>query len=115
MITVGCHQQLSSADILQHMTSCNRLSPAETAPYNGRSGHQGVVAPSDGDLLTDIQSFIAFKGQCCGQSSTQELLDRFQSRLPSVDSAKFKAMLLQICDFSKSSGEGVWTLKPEFR
>ena len=76
---------------------------------------QSSVDRKDQELLDDIRCFIAFMGEVNGQASTQELLTNFGPRLPKGDSAKFKAMLLQICDFSKVNGFGLWTLKAEFR
>ena len=31
------------------------------------------------------------------------------------DAATFKSMLYGICDFSRHRGDGLWSLKPEFR
>ncbi|ESO83914.1 hypothetical protein LOTGIDRAFT_108551, partial [Lottia gigantea] len=67
------------------------------------------------DLLTDIRNYVAFQARNDGQAMTQELLDHFGTRLPPSDTAKFKAMLKQLCNFDKSSGIGIWQLKEEFR
>ncbi|CAG2104982.1 unnamed protein product [Medioppia subpectinata] len=71
-------------------------------------------------LLSDIRTYIAF--QCksrvgnSGEASTQELLDAFKDKLPPNQSAIFKSMLYQLCQFYRTSdGIGVWKLKPEFR
>lgn len=73
------------------------------------------VDPKDAELMEDIRNFIAFMSDVNGEASTQELLTNFGPRLPPNDSAKFKAMLLQICDFVKVNRVGKWILKQEFR
>ena len=67
------------------------------------------------ELITDIRNHVAFG--CCidSQASTDELIEHFKERLPPKDSALFKAMLKQICDFSKREGIGIWRLKTTFR
>ncbi len=73
------------------------------------------ISAQDLELFTDIRNHVAFGSSVDGQSTTQELLDHFQDKLPVSDTAKFKAMLSQICDFYKESGIGTWRLKAEFR
>ena len=67
------------------------------------------------ELITDIRNHVAFG--CCidGQAATDELICHFKERLPPQDSALFKAMLKQICDFTKKEGIGIWRLKQVFR
>lgn len=79
------------------------------------SAREISVDPKYTELMEDIRSFIAFMGDVNGQASTQELLTNFGPRLPPNDSAKFKAMLLQVCDFVKVNGASRWILKQEFR
>ncbi|XP_064087778.1 DNA excision repair protein ERCC-6-like [Macrobrachium nipponense] len=68
------------------------------------------------DLLTDIRNFVAFQAEVDGSASTQEIINRFRARLPPSQTPFFKALLTKICDFHrKSSGEGIWSLKEEFR
>lgn len=68
------------------------------------------------DLLTDIRNFVAFQAEVDGSASTQEIINRFRTRLPPSQTPFFKALLTKICDFHrKSSGEGIWSLKEEFR
>ena len=69
---------------------------------------------ADLDLLDDIRTFVSFGAGVDGRASTEEILAAFGSRLPANDSAKFRAMLRQICDFEKRQGVGMWTLKPDF-
>ncbi|KAK7076758.1 DNA excision repair protein ERCC-6 [Halocaridina rubra] len=68
------------------------------------------------DLLADIRNFVAFQAEVDGSASTQEIINRFKSRLPPQQTPFFKALLTQICDFHrKPTGEGIWSLKGEFR
>ena len=68
------------------------------------------------DLLADIRNFVAFQAEVDGSAATKEILDRFRTRLPPEQTPFFKALLTKICDFHrKSSGEGMWSLKEEFR
>lgn len=68
------------------------------------------------DLLADIRNFVAFQAEIDGQASTQEILSRFQERLPPSQTPFFKALLTSICDFHRDgSGKGIWSLKGEFR
>ncbi|KAK8732787.1 hypothetical protein OTU49_006925 [Cherax quadricarinatus] len=68
------------------------------------------------DLLTDIRNFVAFQAEVDGKASTQELVGRFQDRLPPEQTSFFKALLTQICDFHREvTGKGMWSLKGEFR
>ena len=68
-----------------------------------------------GDLLKDIRDFIATQCRVNGQASTEEILRQFSHQLPASNAAVFRAMLREICDFSRSTGEGLWILKPDFR
>ena len=67
------------------------------------------------ELITDIRNHVAFG--CCidGQAATDELISHFKERLPPQDSALFKAMLKQICEFTRKEGIGIWRLKQVFR
>ena len=50
-----------------------------------------------------------------GQATMDEILTHFKSQLSPSQSVMFRSMLRQLCDFSRSHGEGVWYLKAEFR
>ncbi|XP_076449836.1 DNA excision repair protein ERCC-6-like [Babylonia areolata] len=114
-------QLFSSADLLVRIHKRQSLSTPSTSTAGADSQDSAADAPhssaqpKDVELLEDIRNFIAFMSDVNGQASTQELLTNFGPRLPKEDSAKFKAMLMQICDFSKVNGAGRWTLKGEFR
>ncbi|KAL8610511.1 hypothetical protein ACOMHN_060431 [Nucella lapillus] len=108
----------SSTDLLVRIHRRQALSTTTTPAESAAGGSQDpptLVEVKDVELLEDIRSFVAFMSEVNGQASTQELLVNFGPRLPKGDSAKFKAMLTQICDFSKVNGTGRWTLKGEFR
>ena len=77
-----------------------------------------VTSPSDAadlELMTDVRNFVAFGARVDGRAETHELMGEFRERLPPEESAKFKAMLKQLCTLHKHDGIGVWHLKPEFR
>ena len=66
-------------------------------------------------LMREIRDFIATQCKYDGQATTEELLGHFSTRLPSSDTATFRSMLREICDFSRVHGEGRWILKSQFR
>ena len=66
-------------------------------------------------LLKEIRDFIATQGRVNGQATTTEILDRFAKKLPCSDAAVFRSLLHEIYDFSRHRGDGLWSLKPEFR
>lgn len=105
---------VSSSELLSRMQRRHKLSVTADGD-DAASAELGTVDAQDQELIEDIRSFIAFMGDTNGQASTQELMTNFGPRLPKSDSAKFKAMLLQICEFRKVEGIGVWKLKPDFR
>lgn len=66
-------------------------------------------------LMREIRDFIAIGCKFNGQATTEELLGHFSSKLPNSDTATFRSMLREICDFSRVQGEGRWILKSQFR
>lgn len=58
-----------------------------------------------------IQSYMTKKAKRFNRASTEQIVDYFKDKLTKSDSAKFKAVLKQICDFDKTSR--VWSLKDE--
>jgi DNA excision repair protein ERCC-6 len=72
------------------------------------------VDPSHEILLHDLRSFIAFQSRSPGEATTQEVLDKFKTRLPSHQTPVFKAFLNKMCDFERRNGTGVWILKQDF-
>ena len=90
--------------------------------HTTRDGSEGGVGGAnathhDGHskLLKEIRDFIALQGQVNGQATTKEILDQFSGRLPASNAAMFKAMLYEICDFTRYHGDGVWILKEEYQ
>lgn len=83
--------------------------------FLGRVSASAYVDEGELELITDIRNCVAFGCSIDGQATTQELLDVFSTRLPQEETAKFKAMLRQICDLDKINGMGFWRLKSEFR
>lgn len=81
----------------------------------GVGGAIGIHGDSHGELMGEIRDFIATQGKVNGQATTAELLERFSKKLPNSDVALFRSMLYEICDFARHHGDGLWSLKPEFR
>ena len=67
------------------------------------------------DLLEEMRDFIATQCRVDGQALTSEILEKFSNRLPRGDTTLFRSLLLEICNFSRHLGDGLWSLKPEFR
>ena len=71
------------------------------------------------ELLTEIRNFVAFQADSAdeGEASTDDLLRKFQKRLPPKQSPLFKALLTEICTFHRhhTTNRGIWRLKDEFR
>lgn len=87
-------------------------------PDGGEGGVGGASNSHDlshSELLMEIRDFIALRGKVNGQATTGEILEQFAKKLPFSDAALFKAMLYEICDFSRYHGDGLWILKQEFR
>lgn len=106
---------MSSGELLSRMKARNVSSCQDDGEEDGTGPPSGAVGDKHMELITDIRNFIAFQCHIDGQASTQELLDEFGVKLPPGDSAKFKAMLRQICDFDRSSDVGIWRLKAAYR
>ena len=67
-------------------------------------------------MLDDIRNFVAFRGVTGGQVTTEDLLSEFNGKLPVKGAAIFRALLKEICTFSRNvHGQGVWQLKIEFQ
>ncbi|XP_075534509.1 DNA excision repair protein ERCC-6-like isoform X3 [Dermacentor variabilis] len=67
------------------------------------------------ELLSDLQTFVAFGASVDGQASTSEVLAAFKDKVHGR-APVFKALLSKICEFHRQqNGEGVWKLRPEFR
>ena len=117
VVLSSSHGLVSSEDLLTRMHKRQEFSTAGTSAAAGATDdvRGSSVDPKDAELMEDIRNFIAFMSDVNGEATTQELLMNFGPRLPPNDSAKFKAMLLQICDFVKVNRVGKWILKQEFR
>lgn len=75
------------------------------------------AAPTEHDeLLVDLRNFVAFQAQVDGQASTKEILEYFTPRLNSSQTAVFRELLRNICEFHRLPGqEGMWKLKADYR
>lgn len=118
---------MSSADLLKRMRVRNFASRADDTEPNDAEDSAMIASLSSADanpvhmeLITDMRNFIAFGARVDGQASTDEILQEFRTRLPVEDTAKFKAILKQLCTLHKNvdgadKGQGIWFLRTEFR
>ena len=116
-------QSMSAKELLTRMKERNRLLPNQGRSnfYEGQDlfqpdAYQGFE--SNVDLLADIRNFIAFQNDSAGngESTTEALVIHFKDKLPPVKNPLFKALLNEICDYSKNStAKGIWRLKQDFR
>ena len=117
---------MSSNELLSRMRTRNRLALDEEVPEDedddedfgfqrDRRRISREIDKDDLELITDIRNYVAFQAHMDGRAATQELLEEFKRRVPANESAKFKAMLKQVCDYEKVNGVGMWFLKQEFK
>lgn len=67
-------------------------------------------------MMDDIRNFVAFRGVNPGQVYTDDLLAEFNEKLPLRGAPLFRALLSQLCTFSRDvHNNGIWQLKPEFQ
>lgn len=79
------------------------------------AGVTSIHSTEQHDLLHELRSFVAHQCRHDGRATTDEILGKFSSQLSPSDSALFRAMLHQVCDFHRSHGDGIWTLKAGYR
>ena len=79
------------------------------------AGGSGLHSDGHQSLLRKLRDFVACQCREDGRASTGEILTGFAGELSPSQSAVFRSMLRQICDFHRHQGEGIWTLKAEFR
>ena len=99
---------LSSSVLLRKMRSRNALSLPETG--------SGLHTSGNSELLRELRSFVATQAGRPGKATTKEILGKFGGdRLSPADSVVFRSMLHQICDFERYHGDGLWSLKADYR
>ena len=129
---------VSSQDLLARMMARNRLlgvSPNACQSEDGRHSSLQTEASAEEDLilnshsvalefssgvdyktlLDDIRNFVAHRGTVPGQVSTGDILSEFDGKLPPKSAAIFRALLRELCTFSRDvHGQGVWQLEAQF-
>ncbi|KFV02438.1 DNA excision repair protein ERCC-6, partial [Pterocles gutturalis] len=111
---------LESSSLLAKMRARNHLFFPQQTENEGDENHPQARTPAPvsteyDELLVDVRNFIAFQARVNGEASTQEILHKFESRLPAAQSCVFRELLRNLCTFHRNlNGEGVWRLKPEF-
>lgn len=111
---------MTSDELLNRMRKRNVMAGVTTAddveenPQEDDSSTP-IIDDDSYKLISEIRNFIMFECRTMCNAMTQEILDEFGPRLPTSDTAKFKAMLKSICDFEKVDGLGYWKLKNVFR
>lgn len=65
-----------------------------------------------------IKHYLTRESVTFNKASTEQIVDYFRDKIKPSDTAKFKSVLKQICDYSRGSnyqnGSGCWSLKDEF-
>lgn len=131
----GSSKMLASSDLLSRMQGRNRLvGLAEPDNENDQDSLQAIAieeplilnsqpAPLEfasgvdyRTMMDNVRSFVAFRGVVPGLVTTSDLLAEFNGNLPPKGAPLFRALLNQLCMFTRNgNGEGVWQLKPEFQ
>uniref|UniRef100_A0A671QQ30 DNA excision repair protein ERCC-6 n=1 Tax=Sinocyclocheilus anshuiensis TaxID=1608454 RepID=A0A671QQ30_9TELE len=111
---------LSSSSLLARMKARNHLNQPqrqEDEEEDERESTAVHATPTEHDeLLVDLRNFVAFQAQVDGQASTKEILEYFTPRLTSTQTAVFRELLRNICEFHRLPGqEGMWKLKADYR
>ena len=108
---------ITSADLITAMRSRNHLSGlADNQTDSDDDTSVNVTVPINYmDLITDMRNFISCQASVDSQATTEEILSEFRCRNVPNDSATFKSMLQELCNFDNINGVGVWQLKPQYR
>ena len=53
-------------------------------------------------MVDEVRSFVAFRGVVPGQVSTSDLLNEFNGNLPTRGVPLFRALLKQLCNFTRN-------------
>ncbi len=122
-VTASAPNAMTSSQLFARMRSRNTAAACggseSEEDEEGMSAYRprrpSIIGKEDLELVTDIRNYVAYQAHMDGRASTQELLDEFKNKIPSNESAKFKAMVKQICDYDKVNGVGMWFLKQEFK
>uniref|UniRef100_A0A0L8IDH8 DNA excision repair protein ERCC-6 n=2 Tax=Octopus bimaculoides TaxID=37653 RepID=A0A0L8IDH8_OCTBM len=111
------NKKTSDDSSLSPMTSQELLTrmKARKALIDSSVDDDDVASAVDIEFISDIRNFIAFQCNINGEATTEELIKEFKPKIPVSDSAKFKAMLKEICNFNRKNGIGFWRLKQDFR
>ncbi|XP_046660917.1 DNA excision repair protein ERCC-6-like [Homalodisca vitripennis] len=90
-------ETMSSRELIEHIKKRNCAMDAKDA---------------DLELVRDIREFVSSQG---GTVNTNQIINRFEGRLPEGSSPLFKSLLSKICTFYRAPDKlGYWTLKEEF-
>lgn len=111
------NKKTSDDSSLSPMTSQELLTrmKARKALLDSSVDDDDVASAVDIEFISDIRNFVAFQCNIDGEATTEELIKEFKPKIPVGDSAKFKAMLKEICNFNRKNGIGFWRLKQDFR
>lgn len=92
-----------------------RKPPSVNGDSSSSSVLEDAAAKEHEELLSDLQTFVAFGASVDGQATTGEVLAAFRGKAAGR-APVFKALLSRICEFSRQAdGQGLWRLRPEFR
>ena len=125
----GCSNGiLSSSDLLDRMKMKNRLLglPGEDSVFLSANEEESLILDTTPlefatgvdyhSMMENIRSFVAFRGVVPGQVLTTDILGEFDGKLPARGAPLFRALLNQLCTFTRNvHNQGIWQLKPEFQ
>jgi len=110
---------MPSSELLARMRSQNALVTSSVSDRDDDCVNTEAVStntdPQITELLKDIRDFVACGSNVDGQATTKEIIEHFGPRVSSELTAKFKALLKQVCMMQKIDGVGVWKLKQDFQ
>ncbi|XP_019642720.1 PREDICTED: LOW QUALITY PROTEIN: DNA excision repair protein ERCC-6-like [Branchiostoma belcheri] len=120
--TKSASEDVSSESLLNQMRLRNHMKLSLEAGNDSGDEDNSPEAPTApvgseyDEMIVEIRNYIAFQASHDGQATTDELLNEFKGKLGTNKNVVFRSMLNRICTFHRGpAGDGVWTLKPDFR
>lgn len=106
-------EAMSSASLL------NRIKARNNVVVNLDDNQKAKISePGDKftNLAKELREYLLFNSSNHLKATTEEIVQYFGNKLENYDSAKFKAILKQMCVFSREKNNiGTWQLKNEYK